>query len=1411
MMETTTERTDEQAVLAYEAEREGIMEVAWFNRWQAHDRGEDVDSDVLFGPWDEDDEEAAAEWRALVGESDPDPVAKGSASSGNYGHAGRPKLRGGSAKRNIERVEFHGTYNEAFAGIAIHGLKPGTEKSRAFAFSKEAYEGDRGKSVYVTDTFDSAVMWVYQNAPWKEGALNSPTTPRGVRKFDAAIAVFEVHIPPEMVDKLVVDEAGILDDKGAKRYLGSIPPEWIKKAWVIQQVNGELFAPKEKELYGAEALARLRASEAKWVSEHPESAISKSASGMPDSVVVYVVSPLGLGSSQGEDLVSKYRVDQERDYHGRFADEGGGGSSSSGAKEEKPPYSGRPKHPKLSTLIPEGKAFAPSFGRSLADMEMADYWRLELGKKPDWADENTLLFSIVPYDIPDYVKEAPPRRAGDKTWYDPELATVDAEGRTRAKEEDGWSVDFPVKQKEAPKGVLYRGMSAAEYEEMKRTGKVKSLGSYNIGPDQEGLTYFSASPEQAASYASGFSPWQFQPAFDRPAYVVAIRDPGTARHVAGTDEDERGIPGDIEASEILDVWEGRPYSIKAGYMEMYERQIGVLQEGSRSSASSNVVWRVLSSARTGVKKYSPDQERDDHGRWTDEGGPSTPEDDAPSQREALYNRMPPKVREAIESALEEMGIRQADQIEHRMIIDLETGEKIFEGVGDAGGPSGAMAQGLADPSLDDLRPSGGYVPRELLYDRKSLDIHTHPKQKGSVTPPPGLANFSEGDFKSFVASESDVFVVVAPESVTVIRKTPEFERYQTEAWANASGGGKPWTPRRAEERYNEILDEMTDGRIHPKWTDDHVDAIFDAVNRKLAKEMGIELLSFDRSDGGQRHKSMRRVSGPSETEAFAQDVWMRNRNGVLEVVDVQKYSPDQERDWHGRFSYQGGDTAPDSEVGVDVGGGAGLPFGPTTKGHEIDPRTIEDILAKLEADEEYMTGGSDQTKGDRLLADLAAKQGFDGLPSALSQDDFDAMQGKVYYRGIGSTKQRGDAYVEAFLYGKYYAGFGVSGNGSYFSDSQNLARDYGNGIIEMKLKPDAVVMDRDEAAKKIANIWERIAAKYYSDARASGSPSANSGAFYGLIARMDAGRVAAFLGIDALRVGAGSYYNSKTGRNEVQETMIILNRTALAVLRDKREKRAKVQKYSPDQTRDFHGRFAYEGGNRLGGGDVGKGLLADDAKWGGDFVENSALEIKVGDVLTPENLGHFRDRYAEDDIEHMLIVGADGVAVAVEHGTSDAVFIPEDLRNYREPGNPMVGGRLEHNHPIGVSFSTEDLMIFMDTGVSRMTAFGKTIDGKSVLYELRPGEGKVEEVDKDYVRGASDAAYAVVITKERKAEVQAKLAAARAKFGAGIELARAFRHIRREAAIEDSHEIVTQIIKYLRKDGLLWEYRRTIS
>ena len=132
--------------------------------------------------------------------------------------------------------------------------------------------------------------------------------------------------------------------------------------------------------------------------------------------------------------------------------------------------------------------------------------------------------------------------------------------------------------------VIHRGVSHEEYENILKSGVIKSKGKGNF-PEQEGLTYYSTDPAAAGAYSSYFAASRNRPTPDRPAYVISIKKPHSSRirHVPGVGEHEVGIEGDIPVSEIVSVHRGSVIDYTPPKKDLDLRSVG--------NVKSNKEWK----------------------------------------------------------------------------------------------------------------------------------------------------------------------------------------------------------------------------------------------------------------------------------------------------------------------------------------------------------------------------------------------------------------------------------------------------------------------------------------------------------------------------------------------------------------------------------------------------------------------------------------------------------------------------------------------------------------------------------------------------------------------------------------------------------------------------------------------------
>jgi hypothetical protein len=150
--------------------------------------------------------------------------------------------------------------------------------------------------------------------------------------------------------------------------------------------------------------------------------------------------------------------------------------------------------------------------------------------------------------------------------------------------------EIPVNSKWA-----YRGMSWGEWQSIRRSKKIQSIGGHNLG--QEGLTFFAPHPGDAQSYAGGFAPTLFQPSKKRPGVIIAVDRKGML-----SPKDRKDIPngelavlGSLPSSAIKKVWLLVPTEIKEGNLEMrYDsRARGKQRKWQEGSGGGGTVWTAL--------------------------------------------------------------------------------------------------------------------------------------------------------------------------------------------------------------------------------------------------------------------------------------------------------------------------------------------------------------------------------------------------------------------------------------------------------------------------------------------------------------------------------------------------------------------------------------------------------------------------------------------------------------------------------------------------------------------------------------------------------------------------------------------------------------------------------------------------
>jgi len=214
--------------------------------------------------------------------------------------------------------------------------------------------------------------------------------------------------------------------------------------------------------------------------------------------------------------------------------------------------------------------------------------------KKDGMYETTYRVMISPKKVPQNWKSKTNSIDDTTTWYDPKYMKEVPFGNGKSTiikpidSEIEKKISLPAGKES---GYLFRGMSYEEFENINKSGFIKTSAEYNF--DFQGdMTFFTDSKETASNYASGFAPWQYGPTPDKPAVMIKIRDPGN--HEPGTTEGEIGIKGKIPSDLIEEVYFGRPVSMTQGYTEIVNDKFNKsVYKGNGSSYKSTVAWESI--------------------------------------------------------------------------------------------------------------------------------------------------------------------------------------------------------------------------------------------------------------------------------------------------------------------------------------------------------------------------------------------------------------------------------------------------------------------------------------------------------------------------------------------------------------------------------------------------------------------------------------------------------------------------------------------------------------------------------------------------------------------------------------------------------------------------------------------------
>lgn len=273
-------------------------------------------------------------------------------------------------------------------------------------------------------------------------------------------------------------------------------------------------------------------------------------------------------------------------------------------------------------------------------------------------------------------------------------------------------------------------------------------------------------------------------------------------------------------------------------------------------------------------------------------------------------------------------------------------------------------------------------------------------------------------------------------------------------------------------------------------------------------------------------------------------------------MTVLTYDPDQERDDVGRWSPSGEKAAAALDQHMPAATAPAIPSDPPTVTSTPSGSLASPQFAHLPLDDIYREGHRGRyALDDKALAAVWRAQGFDGKPTVVSADEFDAARGDspVLYRGLSGPSAQTDRQAEQFRTGEPFVGRGMYGDGVYtttsFDDVDRYTKPYGwrggtdtpageGTVMRMALAEDARVVDYDDMTTKFRE-WDDQWAQ-----RLDSAPDDQRSLLEGqrskeLFITEDVGRHAAALGYQAVRVPAA--------HTETADHFIIQDRTAVIV------------------------------------------------------------------------------------------------------------------------------------------------------------------------------------------------------------------------------------------------------------------------
>jgi len=233
--------------------------------------------------------------------------------------------------------------------------------------------------------------------------------------------------------------------------------------------------------------------------------------------------------------------------------------------------------------------------------------------------------------------------------------------------------------------------------------------------------------------------------------------------------------------------------------------------------------------------------------------------------------------------------------------------------------------------------------------------------------------------------------------------------------------------------------------------------------------------------------------------------------------------------------------------------------------HGFDYFAADEYAYFIDKVDRYKKAGSSNPE-DTILKSMLKDQGFDAKPTLVDDAAFQALREDDAYTYMGRGLSNDESvnvewFAENFKDGELFAGRGIFGNGTYMTPDEAVMqwfsryaadgspRAHGT-IVDSLLKPDAKVIDYDDAYRMMQEATPYDERKKYFDATGHGYTAPNKKTDDRLYGLMDVGRWAVANGYDAIRIP-----NPVIGGSPIEATYYnVLNRGALVVRRTTRDR-----------------------------------------------------------------------------------------------------------------------------------------------------------------------------------------------------------------------------------------------------------------